>query len=97
MGWLERSEILVLRYEDFLSERQQTVQKVLEHAIQRGFKPNSEIGQAVRALEESINPERSPTFRSGKAGGWRKAFNDEHRQLFEQIAGDLVDRLGYEA
>lgn len=97
LGWLDRSEVLVLRYEDFLNERQQTVQKVLQHAIQRGFKPACPFDQAVRVLEESINPQRSPTFRSGKAGGWRNAFNDEHQRLFQQVTGDLVTRLGYEA
>jgi hypothetical protein len=96
-GWLERPEVLVLHYEDFLTERQQTVQKVLQHAIQRGFKPGGEFTQAVRVLEQSIDPQRSPTFRSGKAGGWRTAFNDEHRQLFQQVAGDLITRLGYQA
>jgi len=63
----------------------------------RGFKLDSPVDQAVRVLEESIKPERSPTFRSGKAGGWRTAFNEEHRQLFQKVAGDLVARLGYEA
>jgi len=96
-GWLERPQALVLRYEDFLSERRETVQKVLEHAIRRGFKPASPFDEAVGALEASIDPQRSPTFRSGKAGGWRSAFNDEHRQLFQQVAGDLIARLGYEA
>ena len=32
----------------------------------------------------SIEPQRSPTFRSGKIGGWHDAFTDEHRHLFEQ-------------
>jgi hypothetical protein len=60
LGWLDRPEVLVLRYEDFLTERQQTVQKVLDHAIRGGFKPGCDGEQAVRALEESINPQRSP-------------------------------------
>ena len=97
LAWLDRPEVLVLRYEDFLSERQQTVQRVLEHATRRGFEPRCEFEQAVRVLEASIDPQRSPTFRSGKAGGWREAFNEEHRQIFQQVAGDLVARLGYEA
>ena len=96
MGWLEQPEVLVLHYEDFLLERRATIRKVLEHAMRCGFQPACALEQAVQTLEENINPERSPTFRSGKAGGWRKAFNDGHRQLFGQVAGDLVARLGYE-
>ena len=96
MGWLDLPEVLVLHYEDFLSDRQPTIQRVLEHAVQGGFQPCLPFDEAARILEASIEPQRSPTFRSGKAGGWRSAFTDEHRQLFEQVAGDLVARLGYE-
>jgi len=95
LGWLDRPEVLVLRYEDFLSERRQTVQKVLEHAIRGGFIPRLEFEQAVQVLEESIKPSRSPTFRSGKAGGWRNSFTPEHEALFAQVAGDLLSILGY--
>jgi sulfotransferase 6B1 len=97
LGWLDHPEVLVLRYEDFLSERRGSILKILEHATRRGFKSVYPIDQAVHILEESIEPQRSPTFRSGKAGSWREAFKDEHRQLFQRIAGDLVARLGYEA
>jgi hypothetical protein len=97
MGWLDLPEVLVLHYEDFLSDRQPTIQRVLEHAIRSGFQPCLPFDEAARILEASIKPQRSPTFRSGKAGGWHSAFSDEHRHLFEQVAGDLVARLGYEA
>ena len=49
------------------------------------------------AMESSINPTKSPTFRSGKTGEWKKYFKDEHRQVFKQVAGDLLVRLGYES
>jgi hypothetical protein len=47
-------------------------------------------------LDASIDPQRSPTFRSGKAGGWRKQFSPENKQLFKEVAGDLLIQLGYE-
>ncbi len=47
-------------------------------------------------LETSINPKKSPTFRSGKTGEWKKHFTDEHKRIFKDAAGDLLTRLGYE-
>ena len=44
----------------------------------------------------SIDPKRSPTFRSGKAGGWQEAFTEEHKRLFKEVSGDLLIELGYE-
>jgi len=49
------------------------------------------------SLESSINPAKSPTFRSGKTGEWKKYFTEEHRKIFKDVAGDLLVRLGYES
>jgi hypothetical protein len=42
-------------------------------------------------------PKNSPTFRSGKIGGWRAHFTPAHKQLFNQCAGDLLVKLDYES
>jgi hypothetical protein len=96
LGWLERSEVLVLRFEDFITQREETLGRILDHAVRRGFVPAVSREQALQTLSESIRPERSPTFRSGKAGGWKIHFNDEAKRLFKEVAGDLLLRLGYE-
>lgn len=96
LGWLEHPEVLTLRYEDLLTERQAALGRVLDHAVQRGFKPACAREQAIHALEASIDPQRSPTFRSGKSGGWKTSFTNEHRELFKDIAGDILLQLGYE-
>jgi sulfotransferase 6B1 len=49
----------------------------------------------LASLEASINPTKSPTFRSGKTGEWKKHFTDEHKKIFKEVAGDLL-LLGYE-
>ena len=48
------------------------------------------------SLESSINPTKSPTFRSGKTGEWKQYFTNEHKKVFKAIAGDLLVQLGYE-
>jgi hypothetical protein len=96
LGWLDCPEVLTLRYEDFLTDRQAALGQVYEHAVQRGLPAHANREEAVRMLDSSIDPNRSPTFRSGKAGGWRTQFNPENKQLFKDVAGDLLVQLGYE-
>ncbi|MFN2144304.1 MAG: sulfotransferase domain-containing protein [Anaerolineales bacterium] len=96
IGWLDQPEILVLHYEKFLSQREETLHRVLDHAIARGFAFEGDRDQAVETLSAAIDPASSPTFRKGKSGGWREKFTPAHKELFKQIAGDLLIRLGYE-
>jgi hypothetical protein len=93
---MERPEVLCLHYEDFLDERQAALGRVLDHAIAHGFEIHLDRPHAIQVLEESINPQRSPTFRSGKSGGWKQHFTDLHRQQFKQVAGEMLICLGYE-
>jgi hypothetical protein len=96
MDWLEHAEVLALRYEDFVGDRKSALVLVLEHALRSGFKPACSTAEALQILEASIDPGRSPTFRSGKIGGWQSAMNATHKVLFKEVSGDLLVRLGYE-
>jgi len=95
LGWLERPEVLALRYEDFLTDRSAALERVFDHAVGRGFHPRVERAAALQILADSIDPARSPTFRSGKVGGWRAAFAPDLRRLFDETGGDLIQKLGY--
>ncbi len=96
LGWLERQEVLPLRYEDLLNDSETQLGHIFDHASQRGFRTQSGRTEALEALSRAIRPEDSPTFRSGKAGGWKQYFNPKHKRLFKEICGDLLIRLGYE-
>ncbi|MFN3307753.1 MAG: sulfotransferase domain-containing protein [Anaerolineales bacterium] len=96
LRWLEEPSILTLRYEDFWQERQSVLRKVLEHAVRRGFPLRQNMEEALRVLDNSIQPQRSPTFRRGGMWGWREAFTPEHTQLFKEHCAEIVEVLGYE-
>lgn len=102
LGWLDCQAVLTLHYEEFLTDwpaaagAAYPLGKVLDHAVQRGFPLRVERQAAIEILAGSIHPQRSPTFRRGKAGGWREAFQPQHTELFKSITGDLLIRLGYE-
>jgi hypothetical protein len=53
--------------------------------------------RAIQVLAEHIDPGRSPTFRSGRVGGWKEQFSPENKRLFKDVAGELLIRLGYES
>lgn len=96
LGWLDRKEVLSLRYEDLLSDQQEQLGRVYDHAVDRGFVARGERAAAIETVAAAIQPEASPTFRSGQPGGWRQHFTARHKELFKNVAGDLLIRLGYE-
>jgi len=96
LGWLDHPEVLTLRFEEFLEDQRAALGRVFDHAVGRGFPAMLERERAIQVLAEHIDPGRSPTFRSGKAGGWKQQFSPENKRLFKLVAGKLLVRLGYE-
>ena len=95
-GWLNHPQVLVLRFEDVINNRRETLGQVADHFLKRVNTLPSSREQIIDALEANIDPKRSPTFRSGKTGEWKKYFKEEHKKLFKDTAGDLLIQLGYE-
>ena len=95
MDWLNHSEALSIHFEDLIHDRAATLTRILEHFLTR-VPLRTPRKLILESLESSINPSRSPTFRSGKTGEWKKYFTEEHTRIFKDVAGDLLIRLGYE-
>lgn len=96
LEWGETPSVLAIRYEDAISNPADIVGKMIEHAITKGFRLDMPKEKAVEILVNTLNPQRSPTFRQGKSGGWRKHFTPEITKLFKDVAGDMLIQLGYE-
>jgi sulfotransferase 6B1 len=95
LGWLDRPEVLSLHFEDLINDRAAALTGIMDHLQARAPLP-APRQEVLDSLESSINPKRSPTFRSGKTGEWKKHFTPEHKKIFKDVAGDLLVRLGYE-
>jgi hypothetical protein len=95
LGWLDRSEVLTIHFEDLIHHRESTLISIMDHLLSR-VTLQSPRQLILDSLETSINPKKSPTFRSGKTGEWKKHFTDEHKKIFKEVAGDLLIKLGYE-
>jgi len=94
--WLEQKNVMCMRFEDLINNRDSTLNSMLDEVEKTGYKIPSSREKTLGVLVESIQPKKSHTFRAGKTGGWKTYFTDEHKKLFKNIAGDLVVKLGYE-
>ena len=94
--WLATPGVMRIRYEDLVNNRDATLMSMLEEVEKTGYRIPTPRAQALSVLVDAIQPKKSHTFRSGKTGGWREHFTEEHKKLFKEIAGDLLVRLGYE-
>ena len=95
LGWLNHPEVLTIHFEDLIHHRESTLTSIMDHLLSRVTLPASRQ-LILNSLEASINPTKSPTFRSGKTGEWKKHFTEEHKKIFKEVAGDLLVKLGYE-
>jgi hypothetical protein len=94
--WLEQSNVMCIRFEDLINNRDVTLNAMLNEVEKTGNKIPTPREKALPVLIDAIQPRKSHTFRSGKTGGWKQYFTDEHKKLFNDVAGDLLVRLRYE-
>ena len=93
--WLDQPIVMKIHFEDLINDRTAALNKIIDHFLARA--PLQTTRQLILdSLETSINPKKSPTFRSGKTGEWKKHFTEEHKKIFKEVAGDLLIKLGYE-
>ena len=94
-AWLDQPSVMQIHFEDLVNDRIATLNRISDHFLARApLRAPREV--ILSSLEASINPKKSPTFRSGKTGEWKKYFKDEHKAIFKEVAGDLLVKLGYE-
>lgn len=94
--WLEQKNAMCIRFEDLINNRDATLNQMLDEVEKTGYKIPTPREKSLSVLVEAIQPKKSHTFRSGKTGGWKEYFTEEHKKLFKEVAGDLLVRLGYE-
>ena len=94
--WLEQKHVMCIRFEDLIDNRDATLNSMLDEVEKTGYRIPTPRKEALSILTDAIQPKKSHTFRSGKTGGWKQYFTDEHKKMFNDVAGDLLSRLGYE-
>jgi len=94
--WLEQKNVMCIRFEDLINNRDATLNQMLDEVEKTGYKISTPRKKALSVLIQAIQPKKSHTFRSGKTGGWKEYFTEEHKKLFKEVTGDLLVKLNYE-
>jgi hypothetical protein len=94
--WQEQPHVMCIRFEDLIHKRTATLEAMLDEIESTGYRIPTPRTRGLSILVEAIQPRKSHTFRTGKTGGWREHFTVEHKNLFKDVAGDLLVKLGYE-
>ena len=94
--WLEQKNAMCIRFEDLINNRDVTLNAMLDEVEKTGYKIPTPREKSLAVLIEAIQPKKSHTFRSGKTGGWKEHFTEEHKKIFKDVAGDLLVKLSYE-
>ena len=96
LGWLDQPDVICIRFEDLILERSVTLARLLGYLEVRGFNLTVPHAQAIETLTAAIAPEKSGTFRKGQPGNWREHFTTTNKARLNEVADDLLIRLGYE-
>jgi hypothetical protein len=98
LGWMSVPGVLAVRYEDLIYADHNdmescinTVQNILQFL---DVTCDKEYAKAIYL--KGSDPKKSHTFRQGREGGWREEYTEKHIEVFRQVSGDLLDRLGYQ-
>jgi len=96
-GWLSDENTLCVRYEDFVDENgvsknaHITVEKILRY-----LEVDFDDDLVSHIINEGMRPEKSHTFRVGRARQWKKVLTEEHLRAFKEIGGDkILKKYGY--
>ena len=91
---------LEIRYEDLLQDTPNTLRRVFgllgasEDARIIEYCIRASSFERVSSRQRGEEDSRS-FFRKGVAGDWRSVFTERDRQIYEELAGDQLIRLGY--
>ncbi|HUP20585.1 MAG TPA: sulfotransferase domain-containing protein, partial [Gemmatimonadota bacterium] len=95
-GWWRDPACRIVRFEDLTDESQRPrVQREIAAFLRPGM-PAAEVDAALERMEERADPSRSRTFRRGTPGAGRRYLTGSLGERFDEVAGALVQELGYE-
>ncbi len=93
---------LEIRYEDLLRDPPDTLRRVLgllgAHTDGRVIERCIQASSFERVSSRQRGEEDSGSFfRKGVAGDWRSVFTERDRKIYEELAGDQLMAMGYDA
>jgi len=87
-----KGNFFLVKFEDLVSDRTRVIADISQFLDL----PVDEEKLAKDTSFGSMRKSAPQHLRKGKVGDWHSHFNNKHREIFKQIAGDTLVRLGYE-
>ncbi len=96
--WLKNEKVLTVRFKDLVGVKGGGSDKMQEKTVDEILNfIGVEISREKKCeLMGKIFFPRSKTFRKGRIRQWQKAFDDEDKKLFKEVAGEWLIKYGYE-
>lgn len=95
-GWLTSKNVYSIKYENLVgANRDDEICKIMNYYIHQ-LSEELYLDDLVSKAIANLDPSKSHTFREGGTQKWKKYFNEEHKELFKEIGGQLLIDLNYE-
>ena len=95
-GWIGRDDVFAVKFEDLIGPRQpELIAAMAEFYVRRSETP-VDASELAMAMQANVDPGRSHTYRKGRSGGWRERFSPANCVLFEEHAGAVLAKYGFE-
>jgi sulfotransferase 6B1 len=97
-GWLNTENVKTVRFEDLVGSRgngqdESRINTIRSIASYLDLKISD---SRIRDIDQLQVNKNSSTRRQGKIGGWINEFDRDHESCFNEIAGALTQKYGYE-
>ncbi|MGM7700380.1 sulfotransferase domain-containing protein [Pseudalkalibacillus sp. Hm43] len=98
LPWKNEPNVLPVKYENLVASpelQKQELRRILQF-VGVNRKSSLQIEGLLRRMQNHVDPTKSPTYRKGQSGNWRQEFDEEVKNQFKRVAGQLLIELGYE-
>lgn len=89
IGWLDHDFTVMVRFEDLRMRPNTTVDKLIEEL------EGCSLPMRDMMVRKTRPAPKSPSFRLGRVGEWKRYFSPHHIKLADELLGPIITRLGY--
>ena len=78
-AWLGEPAVIKVRFEDLIDHRNETLLNMIKPLQNAGVLVDEGEDWLLNALNHSMSPTYSSTFRSGRSGSWQEYFSEANK------------------
>ena len=94
LKWIGDERVYSVKFESLIENKEETILSIWKH-FQKITDMDFDIEKAVNSSIDSIDPNRSHTFRSGNTKSWSKDFSANNLEKFNLLCKDINEKIGY--